>query len=97
MLLSVAVIVKLDVPVAVGVPLMTPALLKLRPAGKMPVVTAYVYGLAPPLVLRDTEYALPTVPAVNAPATGTATNVGGLIVIVAVAGLDVPQAFDAVY
>ena len=88
---------KFEVPAAVGVPLITPVL-KLRPAGKLPVVTAYVYGLAPPLVLKVTlEYAVPTVPAVNAPATGEATNVGGLIVIVAVAGLEVPPAFVAVY
>ena len=36
--LSVALTVKLKVPVAVGVPLSTPALLRVRPPGKVPIV-----------------------------------------------------------
>lgn len=36
---SVLVTVKLTVPTAVGVPVMAPAVLKLKPAGKLPVLT----------------------------------------------------------
>ncbi len=52
MLLSVAEIVKLKVPPAVGVPERVPALpFKLRPAGRAPAVTENVYGAVPPLAL----------------------------------------------
>ena len=46
---SVAVTVKLEVPVAVGVPEITPPLDNPRPAGNDPTVTAYVYEPNPPL------------------------------------------------
>ena len=36
---SVTVMSKLDVPAAVGVPEITPAALRLRPAGRVPVLT----------------------------------------------------------
>ena len=39
---SVAVIVKLNVPGAVGVPAMTPAPVNVRPVGRLPLVTAKV-------------------------------------------------------
>ena len=48
---SVTVTVKLLVPTCgpVGVPVIAPvAALSARPAGKLPVVTAHVYGEAPP-------------------------------------------------
>lgn len=51
-LLSVAVTVKLKVPVTVGVPDTVPveeADDKLRPVGKLPLVTAYVIGAVPPV------------------------------------------------
>jgi hypothetical protein len=41
--------------VAVGVPLMTPALLSVSPAGSVPLVKAYEYGPVPPLALIDCE------------------------------------------
>jgi hypothetical protein len=50
--LSVTVTTKLVVPVNVplGVPEITPvAALRLSPAGKLPVVTAHVYGEVPPV------------------------------------------------
>ena len=46
---SVAVIVNVLVPAAVGVPERTPALLRLRPGGKVPAVTVQVYGAVPPV------------------------------------------------
>jgi len=47
--LSVAVTVKLLAPTVVGVPLITPVVaLRLRPAGRAPAVTAYLYGPMPP-------------------------------------------------
>ena len=44
----VAVTVKLDAPAAVGVPLTTPALLRVRPDGGVPEVTVKVNGPAGP-------------------------------------------------
>ena len=54
---SVAVTDKLNVPAAVGVPDSTPALDKLKPAGKEPLVAAqdHVYGpLSPPVAANVT-------------------------------------------
>jgi hypothetical protein len=49
---SLTVIVKLVVPVAVGLPEMMPlAGLRVRPAGRLP-VTDQVYGAVPPVALR---------------------------------------------
>ena len=45
---SVAVTVKLEDPTAVGVPVRLPSPASVRPAGSEPLVTAKVYGLAPP-------------------------------------------------
>jgi len=39
---SVTRTVKLDVPAAVGVPLITPAALRVNPAGRVPIATAHV-------------------------------------------------------
>lgn len=50
---SVSVTVKLDVPRAVGVPVIAPVeLLSVRPGGKLPVVTAQLYGVTPPVAVR---------------------------------------------
>jgi hypothetical protein len=54
--------VKEEVPVVVGLPLICPALFKLRPAGKEPALTAQVYGLVPPLADKVAEYAVPVWP-----------------------------------
>ena len=47
---SASLTVKLAVPTAVGVPLMTPlVLLSVRPAGSAPCVIDQVYGVMPPV------------------------------------------------
>ena len=49
LLASVAVIVKLKVPAAVGVPEMTPVVaLSVKPFGSAPIETVKVYGPVPP-------------------------------------------------
>jgi hypothetical protein len=57
--------VKVDVPVAVGVPEITPPPLRLTPLGSVPEAKLHVRVPAPPLACRVTEYAAPTVPAVR--------------------------------
>ena len=52
---SVAVTVKVEVPAAVGVPEITPAVDSDNPAGRLPVVTAHVYGGTPPVAINDAE------------------------------------------
>lgn len=64
-LLSVTRILKLGEPVAVGVPLRTPALDRDNPAGSEPDARVQVYGAVPPVALRFTEYATPTNAGVN--------------------------------
>ena len=64
--------VKLDVPAVVGVPLKTPAALRVNPAGGVPTVTAQLYGGVPPVAANVWLYAVPTVPAVS-----------GLVVVIA--------------
>lgn len=59
---SVTCTVKLDGPALVGVPLIVPPLLKLRPAGNAPEVTVQEYGVVPPVAARVNEYAVPTIP-----------------------------------
>jgi hypothetical protein len=59
---SVTCTVKLDWPAPVGVPLIVPPLLKLRPAGNVPEVTVHAYGFVPPEAVSVDEYAVPTVP-----------------------------------
>ena len=57
--LSVALIVKLDDPVLVGVPLRTPVLaFNASHDGKLPALTAKVYVPDPPVALRAVLYAL---------------------------------------
>ncbi len=61
--LSVTVTVNEDVPVVVGVPLMTPVDgARVRPGGSVPVLSAHVYGFVPPEAARVWEYATPTSP-----------------------------------
>ncbi|CAJ0822896.1 hypothetical protein LMG18101_05256 [Ralstonia flaminis] len=57
-LLSVALSVKLNVPPAVGVPDSVPVELSVKPTGRAPAVTAYVYGPLPPLALTAWLYAV---------------------------------------
>ena len=64
--------VKLDVPAVVGVPLKTPAALRVNPAGGVPTVTNQLYGGVPPVAANVWLYAVPTVPAVS-----------GLVVVIA--------------
>ena len=59
LLLSAAVIVKLKVPVVVGVPLNTPVLaFSASHDGKLPALTAKVYAPEPPVALKVALYAL---------------------------------------
>lgn len=59
LLASVAVTVKEKLPPAVGVPVSWPPLDRLMPAGRLPTVTAYVYGPVPPLAVKVWLYAVP--------------------------------------
>jgi hypothetical protein len=59
---SVTCTVKLDWPAPVGVPLIVPPLLKLRPAGKVPDAIVQEYGIVPPVAARVDEYTVPTMP-----------------------------------
>jgi hypothetical protein len=61
--LSVTLTVKLDVPLAVGVPEMTPPLERVSPAGRLPEASDHVYAAVPPVALRVVLYELPTMPA----------------------------------
>jgi hypothetical protein len=63
--LSVTFIVIDAVPAVVGVPEMTPLVLRVNPAGKVPETIVQVYGAVPPLAVSVWEYAAPTVPPVN--------------------------------
>lgn len=59
---SVTRAVKLDVPGAVGVPEIVPVEDRLNPGGNVPLATAHVYGVVPPVAAKLAEYAVPTVP-----------------------------------
>ena len=52
---SVAATVKLAVPASVGVPEMTPAEERLKPAGSAPAESVQVYGGKPPLAASAAE------------------------------------------
>ena len=52
----------IDTPAAlavVGVPLSTPEEVKVRPAGKVPLVNVQVYAGVPPVALKVCEYGAP--------------------------------------
>ena len=53
--LSVARIVKLNEPLAVGVPPIVPLGETLSPSGKVPVANAHVYGAVPPVAAKVWE------------------------------------------
>ncbi len=53
--LSATCTVKFDVLAAEGVPLMTPAELRERPAGRLPALTVHVYPAVPPLAASVCE------------------------------------------
>jgi hypothetical protein len=60
---SVTVAVKLNVPLAVGVPEIRPVdEASERPAGRLPDVIDHEYGVVPPLADREFEYAVPGEP-----------------------------------
>jgi hypothetical protein len=61
-LASVTFTVNDDVPAAVGVPLICPAPLSVKPFGKAPALSDQVYGVAPPLAATVAEYPLPNCP-----------------------------------
>ena len=52
---SVTLTLKVDVPAVVGVPLMMPAVLRDKPAGKLPLLSDQLYGAVPPLTLTCVE------------------------------------------
>ena len=59
---SVTCTLNVDVPAIVGVPLIVPPELKLRPAGKEPLEMFQKYGEFPPVAVRVVLYAVLTVP-----------------------------------
>ena len=63
---SLDLTVKVAVPAIVGVPLKTPAVDRVNPAGKGPVVTLQLYGAVPPAAARVWELAVPTVTLLSA-------------------------------
>ena len=72
---------KLNVPVALGVPEISPVLaFKLKLVGKLPTLLAYEYGLEPPLAVTVSEYDTPIVPPVSAPAPGVSVIVGHIVI-----------------
>jgi hypothetical protein len=66
--LSFTVAVKLEVPVAVGVPEMVPVVAaRVSPAGRLPELIDHVYDGLPPAAVIGAEYATPSVPVGNVP------------------------------
>ena len=61
--LSAAFMVKVNTPAVLGVPVIAPlAGFTVKPPGKVPALTEYVYGLVPPAALQLPEYGVPTTP-----------------------------------
>jgi hypothetical protein len=55
-----------NVPLADGVPLITPVVeLSVIPGGRLPALMDHVYGLCPPVALRGRDKAVPTTPGCN--------------------------------
>ena len=52
---SLTFTVKEEVPAVVGVPLICPELLKVRPAGREPELSDQLYGVVPPLAASEAE------------------------------------------
>ena len=81
---SVTFTVKVELPGAVGVPVMIPPVLSESPTGSDPLDMLHVSGATPPLAVSVAEYAVPTIPEATVEIVITGT---GLTVIVAVAVL----------
>ena len=97
LLVSVAVTVKLNVPVAVGVPLIVPFEASDRPVGNVPPVTAKVNDPLPPVaVTLWPVYAVPIAPAGNEPPPLRLTLIAGSIVTLAVLLAEQPLALVTV-
>jgi hypothetical protein len=77
---SLTVTVKLELPAAVGVPVIAPLAFIDNPFGRLPDVTDQLYGGVPPVAFTDPEYPAPTVP-FGRLAVATA-SAGAVIVIV---------------
>ena len=60
--MSVTRIVKLNVPSAEGVPVITPPDERLNPPGKDPEANDHVYGDVPPFAVNVWSYDTPTIP-----------------------------------
>jgi hypothetical protein len=58
---SITWTVKVKVLTVVGVPLIVPEGLSVRPSGRAPIVTDHVYGETPPEAVNAAEYATPAV------------------------------------
>jgi hypothetical protein len=76
--LSVSRTTKGKISASVGVPLSTPAELKVNPVGSDPPATDHVYGSTPPVPDSVCEYGAPTVPSGKTPAV-TIVSKGGLM------------------
>ena len=59
---SVTRTVNVYVPRLLGVPEMTPEVMRLSPLGSFPTIRVHVYGGTPPVASRFREYATPAVP-----------------------------------
>jgi hypothetical protein len=89
---SVAMTVKVDVPVADGVPVIAPAELNERPPGNEPEVSDQEYGEKPPVAASVAEYdtpacAVPRVVVAIATGGAGATTIDSAFVAVAAVGI----------
>jgi len=73
--------VKLAVVAALGVPLTTPPLLRLKPDGRLPDAMDQVYGVVPPVAANPWLYATPTVPAGSGLAVVIVGAVGAALIV----------------
>lgn len=73
---------KVNPPAVVGVPLSTPLLLKVSPAGSVPLATLHVIGELP-IAVKLWLYALPTVPPAGVLLVMVGATVAALMVMVA--------------
>ena len=81
---SVTCTVKFEVPSGpVGVPEITPALLKLNPAGKLPAVTLHVYDGTPPLACSVWLYTTPSAAPGNVVVVTTSAAGGPTVIVMA--------------
>lgn len=71
--------VNVELPAAVGVPLIVPVLApSVSPVGRLPCETDQVYGEMPPEVANVTLYAVPTWPAARAPPAVVMAGLAGM-------------------